>query len=176
MLLVFSHIQFPSNPIVTQKRHFQQTSNKGHFCTIAPYTVVGGILVGWGQFIHPTSCHPKPRPNTPHNSGVMIKLLSKKIKLDQNHFVILSKKWKYFKHLKSMFQILDLYTGLCSDVSEKKCNMIFWQWAGGQRPFGTFQKIHLYWYRHITSWLKFIFRIRTKPLPKIIPPVSDQES
>ena len=102
--LFFSYIHFPANPIVTQKRHFQQTSNKGHFCTIAPYTVVGGILVGWGQFIHPTSCNPKPRPNTPHNSGVMIKLLSKKIKLDQNHFVILSKKWKYFKHLKSMFQ------------------------------------------------------------------------
>ena len=29
MLLVFSHIQFPANPIVTQKRHSQQTSNKG---------------------------------------------------------------------------------------------------------------------------------------------------
>ena len=78
--LFFFHIQFPANPIVTQKRHSQQTSNKGHFCTIAPYIVVGGMSSVYIEIggIHPTPCRPKPLPTTPHNSDVMIKLLSQK--------------------------------------------------------------------------------------------------
>ena len=34
------------------------------------YIEIGGI--------HPTPCRPKPLPTTPHNSDVMIKLLSQK--------------------------------------------------------------------------------------------------
>ena len=45
-------------------------------------------MENWSLFfcIHPTSCHPKPRPTAPHNSGVMIELLSQIKKIRSESF------------------------------------------------------------------------------------------
>ena len=40
--------------------------------------------------------------------------------------------------------------GFLSRKLKKNCNMIFRKWGRGQRPFGTFLKIHPFWRRHPT--------------------------
>ena len=70
------------------------TENCWHFCTIAPYIVIGGISVGWVQFtlksVGSIPPHTVPNPDQPPLI-IQVSWLNfclKKKKLGQNHLVL----------------------------------------------------------------------------------------
>ena len=66
---------------------------------------------------------------------------------DQNGWIFwkVSKEGAIFNPRKFMLQILDLLTGLFEYEIAKNTTRILKMCGGGQRPFGTFPKNHLFW-------------------------------
>ena len=59
-----------------------------------------------------------------------------------------------------MLQNLDLQTGLFENAIDKSLQHDFPKMRGGQRPFGTFLKIHPFWW-------SFVFKMKNKQISNI---------